>query len=63
VFVSSPDLVYTVFAAVFVALIGMCVQGYLAIKPLCKALFAPETLMSPFVVLFCFVAVFTAPTI
>jgi putative tricarboxylic transport membrane protein len=60
VFVSSPDLVYTVFASVFVALVGMCVLGYFAIKPLCKVLDAPEAIVSAFVVLFCFVGAFAA---
>jgi len=60
VFVNSPQLVYTVFAAVFVGLIGMCILGYFAIKPLCKVLDAPEALVSAFVVLFCFVGAFAA---
>ncbi|HET6598752.1 MAG TPA: tripartite tricarboxylate transporter permease [Burkholderiaceae bacterium] len=60
VFVNSPDLVYTVFASVFVAIIGMCILGYFAIKPLCKVLDAPEAIVSAFVVLFCFVGAFAA---
>jgi putative tricarboxylic transport membrane protein len=60
VFASSPELVNTVFAAVFVALVGMCVLGYFAIRPLCKVLDAPEALVSAFVVLFCFVGAFAA---
>jgi putative tricarboxylic transport membrane protein len=52
--------VNTVFAAVFVALVGMCVLGYFAIRPLCKVLDAPEALVSAFVVLFCFVGAFAA---
>lgn len=60
VFASSPELVYTVFASVFVAIIGMCVLGYFAIKPLCKVLDAPEAIVSAFVVLFCFVGAFAA---
>ena len=60
VFVNSPALVNTVFAAVFIALVGMCVLGYFAIKPLCKVLDAPESIVSAFVVLFCFVGAFAA---
>ena len=60
VFVSSPTLVYTVFAAVFVAVIGMCVLGYFAIRPLCKVLDAPEAIVSAFVVIFCFIGAFAA---
>ena len=60
VFVNSPELVNIVFAAVFIALVGMCVLGYFAIKPLCKVLDAPEAIVSAFVVLFCFVGAFAA---
>lgn len=60
VFVSSPGLVNIVFGAVFIALVGMCILGYFAIKPLCKVLDAPESIVSAFVVLFCFVGAFAA---
>jgi len=60
VFVSSTGLVYTVFAAVFLSIIGMCVLGYFAIKPLCKVLDAPEAIVSAFVIVFCFVGAFAA---
>ena len=60
VFVSSPGLIYTVFAAVFVAVVGMCILGYFAIKPLCKVLDAPEAIVSAFVVVFCFIGAFAA---
>jgi putative tricarboxylic transport membrane protein len=60
VFTNSPELVNIVFASVFVALVGMCVLGYFAIKPLCKVLDAPEAVVSAFVVLFCFVGAFAA---
>jgi putative tricarboxylic transport membrane protein len=60
VFVSSSALIYTVFAAVFVAVIGMCVLGYFAIRPLCKVLDAPEPIVSAYVVMFCFIGAFAA---
>ncbi|MEO8079446.1 MAG: tripartite tricarboxylate transporter permease, partial [Caldimonas sp.] len=60
VFVNSPELVNIVFAAVFISLFGMCILGYFAIKPLCKVLDAPESIVSAFVVLFCFVGAFAA---
>lgn len=60
VFVSSTALIYTVFAAVFVGVIGMCILGYFAIKPLCKVLEAPEAVVSAFVVVFCFIGAFAA---
>jgi len=58
VFASSPELVNTVFASVFASIIGMCILGYFAIKPLCKVLDAPEAIVSAFVVAFCFVGAF-----
>jgi putative tricarboxylic transport membrane protein len=60
VFISSTSLIYTVFAAVFIGVIGMCILGYFAIKPLCKVLDAPEAVVSAFVVVFCFIGAFAA---
>jgi putative tricarboxylic transport membrane protein len=60
VFVNNTDLVYTVFATVFAGVIGMCILGYFAIRPLCKVLEAPEAIVSAFVVVFCFVGAFAA---
>jgi putative tricarboxylic transport membrane protein len=58
VFVNSPDLINLVFATVFAATIGKVILGYVAIKPLCKVLEAPEAIVSAFVVVFCFVGAF-----
>jgi putative tricarboxylic transport membrane protein len=58
VFATRPDLINLVFAAVFVATVGKCILGYIAIKPLCKVLDAPEAVVSAFVVVFCFVGAF-----
>ena len=58
VFANSPDLINLIFAAVFAATIGKCILGYVAIKPLCKVLEAPEAIVSAFVVVFCFVGAF-----
>ncbi len=60
VFASSSALIYTVFASVFISVIGMCILGYFAIKPLTKVLDAPEAVVSAFVVMFCFVGAFAA---
>jgi putative tricarboxylic transport membrane protein len=54
VFFKSGDLVFTVFAAVFASLIGMCILGYFAIKLLVRVLAFPEAITSAFVVMFCF---------
>jgi putative tricarboxylic transport membrane protein len=60
VFISSTSLIYTVFAAVFVGVIGMCILGYFAIKPLCKVLDAPEAVVSACVVVFFLIGAFAA---
>ncbi len=54
VFFKSADLVYAIFAAVFLSVLGMCVIGYFAIKLLVKVLEFPEAITSAFVVMFCF---------
>ncbi|MBI3451690.1 MAG: tripartite tricarboxylate transporter permease [Rhodospirillales bacterium] len=54
VFFKSADLVYAIFASIFVAVIGMCIIGYFAIKLLVKVLEFPEAITSAFVVMFCF---------
>jgi putative tricarboxylic transport membrane protein len=55
VFVSQPELIYAIFASVFVSLIGMCLLGYFAIKALVKVLDFREAAVSAFVVMFCFI--------
>jgi len=55
VFVSNGDLIYTIFASVFVGVIGMCAIGFFAIKLLVRVLDFPEALVSAFVVMFCFI--------
>jgi len=60
VFVSQPDLIYAIFASVFVALIGMCLLGYFAIKALVKVLDFREAAVSAFVVMFCFIGALAA---
>jgi putative tricarboxylic transport membrane protein len=39
----------------FIAVLGMCVLGYFAIKLLVRVLEFPEALVSAFVVMFCFI--------
>ncbi len=60
IFVNSGPMVYAVFASLFVSIIGMCILGYFAIKPLVKVLDMPEPVVSAFVVLFCFIGAFAA---
>ena len=60
VFVNSGETVYAIFASLFVAVAGMCLLGYFAIKLLVRVLAFPEAVVSAFVVMFCFVGAFAA---
>ncbi len=59
IFISNPEMVYTIFASVFVGLFLMALIGYLAVKPLVKVLDAPEAVVSAFIMVLCFVGAFT----
>jgi putative tricarboxylic transport membrane protein len=60
VFFNSTDIVYAVFASIFVGIVGMCIIGYFFIKALVKVLDAPEAVVSTFVVMFCFIGALAA---
>src|SRR5690349_15198339 len=60
IFRTEPDMVYTIFASMFAGVIGMCVLGYFAIKPLVRVLHLSEAITSAFVALFCFVGAYSA---
>lgn len=55
VFITSSNMVYTVFASMFLGIALMCVVGYIAIKPLVKILDFPEAVVSVYIMLLCFV--------
>ncbi len=55
VFITSANMVYTVFASMFLGILLMCVVGYIAIKPLVKILDFPEAVVSVYIMLLCFV--------
>ncbi len=55
VFITSANMVYTVFASLFLGIVLMCVVGYIAIKPLVKILDFPESVVSVYIMLLCFV--------
>ena len=59
VFTTSPEMIYAIYGSVFVALAVMAVIGYLAVKPLCKVLDAPEAVTSAFIMVLCFIGAFT----
>jgi putative tricarboxylic transport membrane protein len=56
----QSQMAYTVFASVFLAVLGMCLIGYFAIKALVRVLEFPEAVVSAFVVMFCFIGAFAA---
>ena len=60
IFQNEAGMVYTIFASIFAAVIGMCLLGYFAIKPLVRVLRLPEAVTSAFVALFCFVGAYSA---
>jgi len=55
VFITSSEMVYTVFASLFLGILLMCVVGYVAIRPLVKILDFPEAVVSVYIMLLCFV--------
>lgn len=59
IFITSTGMVYTVFASMFLGIILMSVVGYVAIKPLVKILDFPESVVSTFIMLLCFVGAFS----
>jgi len=60
VFETSREIVYAVFASIFVAVIGMCVIGYFAARYLVKVLELPEVIVSAYVVMCCILGAFAA---
>ncbi len=60
VFIANGELVSTIFASLFLGVIGMCLIGYFAIKLLIKVLYLPEAITSAFVVMFCVIGAFAA---
>lgn len=55
VMMTSPEMVYTIFASLFIGIVGMCVLGYFSIRPLVKIMDFPESVVSSFVMVFCFI--------
>lgn len=55
VLATSADMIYTVFASVFLGLALMCLIGYFAIRPLVKILDFPEAIVSAYVLVLCFI--------
>jgi putative tricarboxylic transport membrane protein len=60
VFETSREIVYAVFASIFVAVIGMCLIGYFAARYLVRVLELPEVIISAYVVMLCILGAFAA---
>ena len=60
VFQTSSHIVYTIFASVFVAVVGMCVIGYFAVRVMVRVLEFPEAIISAYVVMCCILGAFAA---
>jgi len=60
VFATSPEVVYAMFASLFVGIVGMCVIGYFAARLLVKVLDFPEAIVSAYVVMCCFLGAYAA---
>ena len=60
IFHTSSDMVYAIFASLFLGVLGMCLLGYFAIKGLIRVMYLPEAATSAFVVLFCIIGAYTA---
>jgi putative tricarboxylic transport membrane protein len=55
VLLTSGDMIYAIFASIFLGIVLMSILGYFAIRPLVKILDFPEAVVSAFVMLFCFI--------
>jgi putative tricarboxylic transport membrane protein len=55
VLLHSADLVYAIFASIFLGIVIMAVLGYFAIRLLVRILDFPEAIVSAFVMVFCFI--------
>jgi putative tricarboxylic transport membrane protein len=55
VLLHSADLVYAIFASIFLGILIMAVLGYFAIRLLVRILDFPEAVVSAFVMVFCFI--------
>jgi putative tricarboxylic transport membrane protein len=60
VFETSREIVYAVFASIFVGVIGMCLIGYFATRYLVRVLELPEVIVSAYVIMCCILGAFAA---
>jgi putative tricarboxylic transport membrane protein len=58
IFTTSADMVYTIFAAQYVANILMLVLGLISIRYFVKVLQLPEAVIAAFILVFCFIGAY-----
>lgn len=54
VLLTSGEMIYAIFASIFLGIILMSLLGYFAIRPLVRILEFPEAAVSAFIMIFCF---------
>jgi putative tricarboxylic transport membrane protein len=60
VFQTSPEIIYAMFASLFVGIVGMCIIGYFAAKLMVRVLDLPEAIVSAYVVMCCFLGAYAS---
>lgn len=58
IFLKQPDLIYTIFASLYLGVAVMFVVGLLSVKPFVRILSVPEPVVTAFIAVFCFVGAF-----
>jgi putative tricarboxylic transport membrane protein len=53
IFISQPEIAYSILSSLFVGVLGMCLMGYLWIRLVVKVLEVPQPVILSIVVLFC----------
>ncbi|AKJ68846.1 hypothetical protein PATSB16_29900 [Pandoraea thiooxydans] len=57
---TSHQVVYTIFASMFVSIIGMCIIGFFWIRLVVKVLTIPQSVLNAVVVLFCLIGAYAS---
>ncbi|MEL7566910.1 MAG: tripartite tricarboxylate transporter permease [Dehalobacterium sp.] len=58
IFFTNGDMIYAIYASLFIGLLLMAIMGYLAVKPVIKVLQAPEAVTAAFILVLCCIGSF-----
>lgn len=58
IFINQPELIYTIFAALYLGLILMFVIGIFSVKPFVRILNVPEPIVTAYILVFCFIGAY-----